>query len=121
MYIKINKKNPLAKEQAISASELKHIACIIVASKEQEDMEKDFYQTILNIQSDIIYVKSREEANLLVASNQGFVITDEIYLWKIHFTLIFAYKEKNTHFLSALLNIVAIFNGYIVSVLSVEL
>lgn len=95
MYIKISKRNVMATMQAITASELKSIPCIIVSSKEQQNIEKEFYQTILGIQSDIIYAQSMEEANLLVISDQGFLIEDRISLQSSTSTCVIPFYQDN--------------------------
>ncbi len=44
-----------------------------MTSKEQQATEKEFYQTIIGIQSEILYAENLEEARMKVISGQGFL------------------------------------------------
>lgn len=73
MYIELTARNPVASLPSVTVQELKHIPCILVASKEQQANEKEFYQTIIGIQSEILYAENLEEAHMMVISGQGFL------------------------------------------------
>ena len=73
MYIELASRNPVASLLWVTVQELKNIPCILVASKEQQAIEKDFYQTIIGIQGEILYAENLEEARMMVISGQGFL------------------------------------------------
>ena len=73
MYIELVVRNPVGSLPSVTIQELKNIPCILVASKEQQTIEKEFYQTIIGIQSEILYAENLEEARLMVISGQGFL------------------------------------------------
>lgn len=73
MYIELAARNPVAELSSVTVQELKNIPCILVASKEQQATEKKFYQTIIGIQSEILYAENLEEARMKVISGQGFL------------------------------------------------
>lgn len=73
MYIELASRNPLAALSSVTVEELKNIPCILVASREQQAIEREFYQTIIGIQSDMLYAETLEEARLMVVSGQGFL------------------------------------------------
>lgn len=73
MYIELAARNPVAELSSVTVQELKNIPCILVASKEQQATEKEFYQTIIGIQSEILYAENLEEARMKVISGQGFL------------------------------------------------
>ena len=73
MYIELAARNPVASLPSVSVQELKNIPCILVASKEQQAIEKEFYQTIIGIQGEILYVENLEEPRMMVISGQGFL------------------------------------------------
>ena len=73
MYIELASRNPVASLPWVTVQELKNIPCILVASKEQQAIEKDFYQTIIGIQGEILYAENLEEARMMVISGQGFL------------------------------------------------
>ncbi len=73
MYIALAARNPVASLSSVTVQELKNIPCILVASKEQQAIEKEFYQTIIGIQGEILYAENLEEARMMVISGQGFL------------------------------------------------
>lgn len=73
MYIEIAARNPVAELSSVTVQELKNIPCILVASREQQSIEKEFYQTVIGIQGDILYAENLEEARMMVISGQGFL------------------------------------------------
>lgn len=73
MYVEIAARNPVAELSSVTVQELKNIPCILVASKEQQSIEKEFYQTVIGIQGEIFYAENLEEARMMVISGQGFL------------------------------------------------
>lgn len=76
MYIEISARNAISALSSVAAQELKNIPCILVASKEQREIEKEYYQTVIGIQGDFMYAENLEEARWLVVSGQGFMPVD---------------------------------------------
>ena len=76
MYIEVAVRNPVAELPSVTVQELKNIPCILVASKEQQAAENEFYQTVIGIQGEILYAESMEEARMMVVSGQGFLPTE---------------------------------------------
>lgn len=73
MYIELAARSPVAELSSVTVQELKNIPCILVASKEQRAVEQAFYQTVIGIQSEILYAENLEEARIMVISGQGFL------------------------------------------------
>ncbi len=73
MYIELAARNPVVSLPSVTVQELKNIPCILVASKDQQSIEKEFYQTIIGIQGEILYAENLEEARMMVISGQGFL------------------------------------------------
>lgn len=73
MHIEISSRNPLSALRSVTTRELKNIPCILVASKEQRETEQIYFQTVIGIQSEILYAENLEEARLLAVSGQGFL------------------------------------------------
>lgn len=73
MYVELPARNPLASLPSVTVQELKNIPCILVASKEQHLIEKEYYQTIIGIQGEFLYADNLEEAHMMVISGQGFL------------------------------------------------
>lgn len=73
MYIELAAWNPVAELSSVTVQELKNIPCILVSSKEQQATESEFYQTVIGIQSEILFAANLEEAHMMVISGQGFL------------------------------------------------
>lgn len=73
MYIELAARNPVSALPSVTVQELKNVPCILVASREQQATEKEFYQTIIGIQSEILYAENLDEAHMMVISGQGFL------------------------------------------------
>lgn len=72
-YIKIAKNNVLASKKFVTLEDLRFIPCILVASRQQENNEQDFYQNMLGFNTKFIFAKTLEEAQLMVIANRGFM------------------------------------------------
>ena len=73
MYIELAAHSPVAALPSVTVEELKNIPCVLVSSKEQQAIEREFYQTVIGIQSEFLYAENLEEARMLVVSGQGFL------------------------------------------------
>lgn len=72
-YIEIAARNPLASLDGIETDDLKNTPCILVASPEQQETEKTYYQNIVGIKGDFCFAENLEEARLLVIGGRGFM------------------------------------------------
>lgn len=72
-FVEISSVNPLNKMDFVTMEELKRIPCILVASKEQQENEQDYYQNTLGFQGNFIFAENLEEGRILVAGNKGFM------------------------------------------------
>lgn len=71
--IEISSQSPLSALNSVTIEELKNIPCILVASKEQQEIEQTYYQTVIGLQGEFLYATNLEEAHLMAISRQGFV------------------------------------------------
>lgn len=96
-FIEISKRSPLSSFDNVTLNDLKKIPCIIAATKEQQENEKDFYQRTLGFNGEFIFVENSEEGHLLVIANKGFM--------PVECTENFALTEQNnTKYISLLKN-----------------
>lgn len=72
-YIEIASRNPIAVLTSIKPQELKNIPCILVASKDQRETEKEYYHEVIGFQGEFVYAENLEEARLMVIGGQGFM------------------------------------------------
>ncbi len=73
MYVEISSRNPMSALTFVTTDELKNIPCILVSSKEQREVEREYYRTVMGFKGDFVYAENLEEARLLVISGQGFM------------------------------------------------
>jgi DNA-binding transcriptional LysR family regulator len=72
-YVEVAGRSPLSNFEAITIEELKRVPCIIVASKEQQENEQEYYQNTLGFAGNFLFARNLEEGRLLVAGNKGFL------------------------------------------------
>lgn len=72
-YIEIAARNPLASLESIELDDLKNIPCILIASPEQKNNERIYYQKIVGIKGDFLFAENMEEARLWVIGGKGFM------------------------------------------------
>ncbi len=76
--IEISARNPLAQAEYIDIEQLLDIPCILIARKDQRDIEQEFYQKTLGIGSSYYFVESLDDARLNVLGNRGFLPVADI-------------------------------------------
>ena len=76
-FAEIAARNPMAGLERLEVGELKNTPCILIASKDQQRTELDYFTTIIGIESDILFASSLEEARLMAVQNNGFMLADE--------------------------------------------
>lgn len=76
-YIVIHEKHVLSSQPFFEPQMLDGIPIILIASKEQQEAERDYYQNALGLGNEYIFAESSEEARLLVAGNRGVMIDED--------------------------------------------
>ena len=76
-FIVIHEKHPMSGNPFFEPEKLNEIPVILIASKEQQEAEQDYYQNVLGLDNAYIFAENREEARLLVAGNRGVMIEEE--------------------------------------------
>ena len=71
--IEIAARNPLSSLACVETEELKNIPCILVASADQQENERIYYQEIVGIRGEILFAENLEEARLWVIGGKGFM------------------------------------------------
>lgn len=70
-YVEIATFNPLSKLESVSVEELKNTPCILIASPDQEEEERRYYHDIIGFNGDFIFVRSLQEARVMVVADRG--------------------------------------------------
>lgn len=77
-YIEISVNNPLSKLPQIETSKLTKIPCILVINPEAKEEEQKYYDEVVGLHGDFLYVDSLQEARLMIITGQGYVPVDII-------------------------------------------
>lgn len=72
-YIEISSRNSLSKLDFVTMEELKKLPCILIASKEQQSNEQDYYQKALEFSGSFLFAENLEVGRIMVAANKGFM------------------------------------------------
>ncbi len=76
--IEVSGRNRLAKEDEICTEQLKDLPCILVAKKDQQELEREFHQNVLGIGNQFYFVESLDDARLAVIGNRGFLMVADL-------------------------------------------
>ncbi|RDF81288.1 LysR family transcriptional regulator [Lactiplantibacillus plantarum] len=63
--------------QKIDVADLVDIPCILIIDGNQQVSEKEYYRNVLGAKSEFVIAKSYDEAQMLIASNQGYLIINQ--------------------------------------------
>lgn len=74
--IEISLRSPLAVLKKVTPQELKNIPCILVASPFQQENEREYYCSVIGIQSGFLYAENLEEARLMLIGRKGFLLSE---------------------------------------------
>lgn len=77
-FIEISDQQILSQKDKVTREDLRELSCILVASKDCEQSEKDFYEHTLRISKKFIFAETLEQARMLVLGNRGFLPIDAI-------------------------------------------
>lgn len=77
-YIELSTRNPLSKLQQISAEELKNTPCILVVNEHSQAEERQYYEKIVGLKGDYLFVETVQEARLKIITGQGYMPVDVI-------------------------------------------
>ncbi len=72
-HIEIAARNPIAALDKVTVQELKHMSCILVSSKAEQETEAEYYHDVVGFQGEMLFADTMEEARILVISGQGFM------------------------------------------------
>ncbi|MBP1047389.1 LysR family transcriptional regulator [Enterococcus sp. BWM-S5] len=78
MYAELSIRNPLSRQTELTLTELKDIPCILIATKEQQAIEEDYYKHTLGFRGNFLFAESLDEGRLLVAGNRGFLPIESV-------------------------------------------
>ena len=77
-YAELSVRSPLAKQESVTMEELKRQACILISSREQQNIEEDYYKNTLGFGGRFLFAENLEEGRLMVAGNRGFLPVERV-------------------------------------------
>ena len=77
-YAELSVRSPLAEQESVTMEELKRQACILISSREQQNIEVDYYKNTLGFGGRFLFAENMEEGRLMVAGNRGFLPVERV-------------------------------------------
>lgn len=74
--VAVSRTLPVGTEK-IDIAELADIPCILIVDENQQASEESYYREILGVKSEFTLVKNYDEAQMLIASSQGYLIVNQ--------------------------------------------
>lgn len=78
MYAELAMQNSLSQQKELTWTELKDSPCILIATKEQQATEEEYYRNTLGFNGSFLFAESLDEGRLLVAGNRGFLPIESV-------------------------------------------
>lgn len=70
-YVELSTNNPLSKLDSLDISDLKSTPCILVASKNQEENEQNYYRDVVGFKGGFLFADSLQKARIMVVAGKG--------------------------------------------------
>lgn len=77
-YIEVSVHNKLSQRASVTLEELKGTSCILITSREQQNVEREFYQNTLGFGGSFLFAGNLEEGRLMVLGNRGFLPIESV-------------------------------------------
>ncbi len=77
-YVEFSPGHPLASLKEITVRDLEAYPCILVAEKNRQDEERDFYEKTLGIGKIFEFAESLDEARLTALSGRGYMLVERV-------------------------------------------
>lgn len=77
-YIEVSVHNKLSGKESVTLNDLRGTSCILIASREQQDVEREFYQNTLGFGGSFLFAGNLEEGRLMALGNRGFLPVESV-------------------------------------------
>ena len=78
VLIELSRRHDLGMLSQVEIEDLHALPCILLSSKSQQDVERDYYKNILGFPGEFLFTNSLEEARFMVAGGQGYLPIEDI-------------------------------------------
>ena len=72
-YIELSGHSPLARQESITAEDLKPFPCVLIASPDQQENEQTYYHEIVGLEGEFLFAENLEQARLMVVGGKGYL------------------------------------------------
>ncbi len=77
-YVELSTRNPLSQLDKLQISQLQSCTCILISSKEQQEVEEAYYRDTLGLGGHYLFAESLEEGRLMAVGNRGILPIEAI-------------------------------------------
>lgn len=77
-YAELSRRAVRPGQAAVTMDELRRIPCILIASREQQNTEQDYFRNTLGFGGQFLFAENLEEGRLLVTGNRGFLPVESV-------------------------------------------
>ena len=70
-FVELPSRDPLSQLDGVEIADLKNAPCVLVASEERKENERDYYRDIMGFHGEFLFAETLQDARILVASGQG--------------------------------------------------
>lgn len=74
--IEISSRSPLAQREYLTAEDLRGTPCILIASPNQQEIERTYYREIVGLDGEFLFADHLEQARLLAVGGKGYLPVD---------------------------------------------
>ena len=71
LHVEMATHNPLSQLPEVGIADLRHLPCILVASKEQQEEERRYYRDVVGFKGEFLFAETMQEARVMAVSNRG--------------------------------------------------
>ena len=75
-YVEFSREHPLAKLEEITTADLEDYPCILIAGKDRQKSEREFYENTLGIGKTFVFAENLDDARLTALNGRGFMLVD---------------------------------------------
>ena len=76
--IELSNRHPLSARESVTLEDIGLIPCILIASREQQNAEEDYYTNTLGFSGNFLFAENLEEGRLMATSGRGFVPLESV-------------------------------------------
>ncbi|MCM1497551.1 MAG: LysR family transcriptional regulator [Clostridium sp.] len=77
-YIEVSVHNKLSGKESVTLKDLRDTSCILIAPREQQNVEREFYQNTLGFGGSFLFAVNLEEGRLMALGNRGFLPVESV-------------------------------------------